>query len=193
LSSKIPSDRASLERYIQDLKSEVSQLQASAESLKAAYAKAISEGNADSALDHKRQLESLPVKVEILGVKISAAEAKLAVLRSNEPKALEIQKRIMQNWDEVKACLASLDSLGEKMRQDFENLQRLEKSTTSLGHEFASLVGVDPVHCYPRIIFCQRSDLPKLLDPYSERRPSLSRWIVEYPWSPWTYRPPQPE
>jgi len=144
-------------------------------------------------LDSKRQLENVPIQIEILQVKLEAANAKLATVKALEPQGMAVQKQILQNWDEVRKLLISIDSAGETLKQNFEKLQNLEKDIVNLGHEFASLTGVDPRRCYPSLTFCQRSDLPKFLDIYAEHRASLSLWIVEHPWQPWTYRPPQPE
>lgn len=190
MSSKIPSDREGLEAYVGSLEREKKDLETRVETLRTTYPELIAQGDADGALQVKKELESIPVKLEIVEVKVQSAQAKLSVLLANEPKAQEVRKEITEKWSTVRVVMEDIDAIGEKLRKDFEKLKNLEKELTSLGYRHSSLTGVPPT--YPRLQFCQESDIPKFLNPYREKRP-FSLWIVERPWREWTYRPPEPQ
>jgi len=179
MSSKIPSDRGSLERFIQALTSEVIQLQNRAESLKATYAQCISQGDADGALQAKKELESLPVKVEILQVRIAAAQAKLSTLLANEPAAQKIRADLVEKWKQLKVHCDAIDLAGEQARKGFAAIKDLEKTLYSLLGQHSQLTGLPMPHV--PITYCER--LPEFLGHYPQK--PLSQLILEYPWRPW--------
>ena len=186
----VPRDKIGLEKYLASLSQEKADLEKRGEVLRSEYLRHIQEGNADAALEVKREVEGLPVRLEILKVRIQAGQSRLSVLLANEPKAQKIQEEISRSWQEVKACLDSIDSIGAKLKENFDGLKRLESLLAKLGGEYALLTGQDPTYTYPHIEFAER--LPANLNPYSTPLP-LSQYVVLTRWSPWTFRPRQPE
>mgnify|MGYP001066163526 CR=1 FL=1 len=189
--TEIPRDKIGLEKFIASLTSENSGLEARAETLRSEYAKQIQAGNPDAALAAKREAEAIPVKVEILNVKIESAKARLSVLLSNEPKALQLRGEIAQNWKALAARVDAVDAGGETVRRDFAAIKDLEKKLYSLLGDYYMLIGVPmPAFSAVPLTFCEK--LPGFLE-YPARR--LSEFIFVYrpspSWEPLTRPPPQ--
>jgi len=174
-------------KLIQELTAEKEKLQARAQELQSSRPKLVETGDVTALLAAKKEEAEVVCKIEIIDFQLESAKVRLGVLKSNEPRAQQLQKQVTENWQAVKTCLDSIDSIGEKLRANFDDLKRLENVLVHLGHEFASLTGLPP--SYPRIVFCER--LPVNLNPYSTPLP-LTHYIVEVPrvWSPW--QPPRP-
>jgi len=184
---KIPSDRRGLENFIADLDKQRADLEARAEALRSEYTRQIKAGNADAALAAKRETESIPIKTEILTVKIESAKSRLSVLLANEPAAQKIRGQIIENWKQIKVHSDAIDAAGETVRRDFAAIKNLEKDLYSLLGEYCRLIGV-PMDGLP-LTFCEK--LPEFLGRYPQKK--LSELILEYPWREWQPRtqPPQ--
>jgi len=177
-----------LEAYLAGLQSEVSELQKRGETLRAEYTRFIAAGDADSALSSKKELESLPVKVEILGVRIAAAESKLSQLKASEPQALQIRTEMGKLWTECKAIMDSVDSNGEQIRQAYAKLRSTDASLWKLLGQYYSLIGLTMPYSPTPLAFYEASQLPKFLTENPPRPVSLH--ILQRPWEAWI--PPTP-
>ncbi len=174
-------NRVELESFVEDLKKQRQEFTKRIQESETRRQEAIERGDADSAIEAKKEIQKCETQIERFQIQQQAAQKRLDRFKVNEPEASKVRTQIAKVWEEARIHIEAMDQAGEAIRSHFSALKTVNNTLSQLTSQHMALVGAKPG--LQTILLCER--LPEFLTDHRQRK--LSEYILQRGWQPLRY------